>query len=419
MFENMGKRKYLVPLGVVCGFLVLMSLLMFPMLRSEPANVPFAILSLDEGAQTAAGQVNAGQALVDKVTGAAQDDSGASDGASAVESPISWTVFTSQSEYDDALESSQFYGGIVIPADFTQTQIDAQAASAQVTTLTAQAQAAVAAGDAAAAAQAQSQLAAAQEAAQAKPTVKLAIDAAKNASLAQSLQTSLTSTLKDAGMAVETATIHDVDLGNASAGAMLGQLSVAPLLAMSMTGSMIMFLVTRAKKSAGRAERAKTYGIQIAYAGLLSLGVAAADMFIACVVGGMDLPLASLLPYQWLCSFCIMVLLIGIMNVAFPLGALGMAACMGTMSCAYIAPEMLPAAWFDWVYPWSPAHFVVEGVRQVVYLGAGFVNSDSLCMLVIAGIGLACGVVGVLLSGKGKGTMADGVLTPQGASGAA
>ncbi len=398
MFEKMGKKKYAVPLGALCGFLVLMSLLMYPMLHSEPANVPFAILSLDQGAETAGGIVNAGDALVEKVSGAQSSEGGEGD---ASESPIAWTVFTSQSEFDEAVESSEFYGGVVIPEDFTQTQLAAQAASAQVAAATAQVQAATASGDAQIAAAAQEQLSQAQEAAQAKPTVQLITDSAKNASLAQSLQTSLTSTLKDAGIAVDTSAVHDVDLGNSSAGAMLGQLSVAPLLAMSMTGSMIMFLVTRAKKGASREERAKTFGIQMAYAAGLSLCVAAADMFIACVVGGMDLPLMTLLPYQWLCSFSIMALLVGIMNVAFALGTVGMMACMGTMSCAYIAPEMLPAAWLDWVYPWSPAHFVVEGVRQVVFLGAGVLNSDSLCMLVIAALGLAFGLVGVLMA-KGE-----------------
>ena len=72
-----------------------------------------------------------------------------------------------------------------------------------------------------------------------------------------------------------------------------------------------------------------------------------------------------------------MTFLLGIMNIAFGLGTVGMMVCMGTMSCACIAPEMLPQAWLDWVYPWSPARFVVEGARQVVFLGAGALNSSS------------------------------------------
>ena len=398
MFEKLGKKKYVVPLGVICVFLLLMSLLMYPMLRSSPTNVPFTILSLDQGVETAAGTVNAGQALVEKVSGAQMPQSEEGDDG---DSPIAWTVFTSQGEFDEAMEDSEFYGGIVIPEDFTKTQATAQAASAQVAAVTAQAQAAAASGDAQAATTAQAQLAQAQEAAQAKPSVQLITDSAKNASLTQSLQASLSSTLEDAGISVETSTVHDADLGNNSASAMLNQLSVAPLLAMSIIGSAVMFLVTRARKGSSRKERAETLGIQLAYAAGLSLCVALADLFIACVVGGLDLPLATLLPYQWLCSFCIMALLLGIMNMSFGLGVLGLIACMSTMSCAYVAPEMLPAVWLDWVYPWSPAHFVAEGVRQVVYLSTGVVNSDSLSMLIVAAIGLACGAAGVLMT-KGK-----------------
>ncbi len=42
-----------------------------------------------------------------------------------------------------------------------------------------------------------------------------------------------------------------------------------------------------------------------------------------------------------------------------------------------------------------------------------------LSMLVIAGIGLACGVAGVLLSGKGKGAAAEESLASQAAAAAA
>ena len=133
----------------------------------------------------------------------------------------------------------------------------------------------------------------------------------------------------------------------------------------------------------------------------MSLCAALADVFIAGVVGGLNLPVAAFLMHQWLCSFSIMALLLGVMNIAFGLGSVAMMVCMGTMSCAYIAPEMLPQAWLVWIFPWSPAQFVVEGARQGVFLGAGPLNSNSLCMLAFAGIGLACGLIGVLLA-RGK-----------------
>ena len=368
-----GKMKWAMPIGVVLGFTMLMSLLMFPMLNSSPENVPYAILSLDEGVETPAGEVNAGQALVDKVTGA---ESFESEGADE-ESPLSWTVFTSQEEFDEAMDGTDFYGGIVIPADFTQSQMAAKSAAALAATGAASSDAEVE-----------------------SPRVELVVDGAKNASLSSSLQTQLTATLVAAGIDVETTTVHEADLGNSSAAAMLAQVSVAPVLAVSMTGSMILFMMTRAKKGASRKQRAKTYGLQMGYAVLLSLLVACADLFISMVVGGMNLPIERLLPYLWLCSFSLMTLMLGLMNLAFPLGALGMFAIMGTMSCAYIAPEMLPSVWLDWVYPWSPAHFLVEGVRRVVFLGASPVNTCSAPLVVVALCGLACGVAAMLLAKK-------------------
>ncbi len=377
-----GKMKWVIPIVVVVAFTALMSLLMFPMLNSSPSNVPYAILSLDEGIDMPSGQVNAGQALVDKVTGA--DSSQAGDDG---ESPIAWTVFTSQAAFDEAMDGTEYYGGIVIPSDFTEKQMAA-------------AMSASGAGDAE------------------KPSVQLIADGAKNASLVSSLQTQLTSSLSMAGVEVDVVTAHDVDLGNESAGAMLAQVSVAPVLAVSMTGSMILFSSTRAKKGASRKERAKTYGKQVAYAVLLSFLVACADMFITTVVGGMSLPADRLLPYLWLCSFSLMSLLLGLMNLAFPLGTAAMFVIMGTMSCAYIAPEMLPSLWLDWIYPWSPAHFLVEGVRSVVFLGAPSLNACSAPLARFAVAGIACGLLSLLPAGK-TGDAAEGESSPEVASAAA
>ncbi|MDR1712714.1 MAG: hypothetical protein LBR39_00940 [Coriobacteriales bacterium] len=121
MFEVLGNRRYALPLVAVLVIFCVMSLVVYPILNAAPKDVPFALLNLDEGADTPAGYVNAGEAIVENMTGGAALPAGQ-------ESPIVWTVFDSQSALDEALENNEFYGALIIPAGFTADTAAAKAA---------------------------------------------------------------------------------------------------------------------------------------------------------------------------------------------------------------------------------------------------------------------------------------------------
>lgn len=402
----MGKFnvKWLAPLGMLCAFLALWSFMFYPMLNATPEHVPFAIVSLDEGAGNAGVEVNAGRQIVDRLTGS---DASGEDG----ESPIDWIVFETKAELDKALEGNDYYGAIVIPKDFTAKQLAAKQAESRAALQQAQAQQALQQKLAQAKAQGMSDeqitqmqqeaMAQAQQAQSGssadKPTVELITNSAKNASVTQQLASSMSAKLAESGVKVETSSVHDYDLGKSTGASMLGQLSVAPIVAMSASCTMIMFMMTRVGSGASRRERARRLGIQIGYAAILSLCVGGLACFLMGVIGGMTLPWGTLLPFLWLCSFCIMCMLIGAMTLLFPLGTVAMFVLMGTMSAAYIAPEMMPALWHDWVLPWSPAHFVVDGVRSIVFLGDGVLNANSGAMMTCILIGAVLAAVGLAL----------------------
>lgn len=100
--------------------------------------------------------------------------------------------------------------------------------------------------------------------------------------------------------------------------------------------------------------------------------------------------------------FGIMAMLLGLMTVLFPLGTVGMFVLMATMSVGYIAPERLPVIWHDWVLPWAPAHFVVDGVRSIVFLGDGVFNANALWVAVCVVIGVIVAAVGIALPARKK-----------------
>ena len=141
MFEKLGKRKFAVPLLVAVVIACVMSVMFYPMANMEMKGLPFAVLSLDEGVEGPQGTVNAGDALVENVTAAAD----AGDG----ESPIAWTQVGSQGELDEALENGEFYGALIVPEGFSAGQMAAKQAEAQAALAQAQApaQAAAAQGD--------------------------------------------------------------------------------------------------------------------------------------------------------------------------------------------------------------------------------------------------------------------------------
>ncbi|WP_270298815.1 ABC transporter permease [Eggerthella sinensis] len=109
MLEKAKGAKYVVPLVVVALAACLFGLVFYPMANMEMKNLPFAVLSLDEGAQTPQGEMNVGDTLVENMVSSAD----------AEDAPIAWTVLDSQDELDEAFENNEFYGALVVPEGYT------------------------------------------------------------------------------------------------------------------------------------------------------------------------------------------------------------------------------------------------------------------------------------------------------------
>lgn len=415
MPKQLKSPKVLAPLGVICVLLTLWGCMFYPMLHVTPKNIPFAILSLDRGAKTAAGTVNAGKMMVQKITSATS--------ASGGDSPIAWTEFKTRSALDKAMNDNDYYAAVVISKDFTAKQVAAKQAQTQAIAKQVQAQmeasmkaqaqaqaqgvspnataqngasaASPSAGTSSQAPSSPSALAQPTTAAKGMPTVTIITNGAKNPTVTQNITASITSTLKQAGVNVKTSAVHDYDLGNASGAAMLAQLTVAPTILMSAVCTLIMYLMTRPRRGASRKERLITVGVQVCYAAVLSLCVAGATCFLLTVVGGMTIPVGVVLPYLWICSFCLMLLALGMATIALPLAALAILTVMFTMSTGYTAFEVLPAFWQDWIYPWTPARYIADGIRSIVFLGQGAFNSTLVPLAVCAAIGLVAGGIGL------------------------
>jgi hypothetical protein len=353
MFDNLGKRRYVLPLAAVVAIFCVMSLVVYPILNAAPKDVPFAALSLDEGADTPAGHVNAGEAILQNITGAAA--------VAGVESPIAWTVVESQAELDAALEDNEYYGALIVPAGFTQAQVAAQMAAAQGQT------------------------------APETPALSVIINQGKNPMVASTMQSALLNIFYQAGIKAEFTTIHSADVGGgAMAGLMSSNMMVMPFVMMTLVASILLFFTTRPAKGAARAEKTRAYGVQLAYAAVLSLLVAAADILIITLVGGLSVPAGTILLCLWAACFALMALFLGALDIAPPLGVLVVLLVFGCgMSAGMLAAEMMPAFWRDWVYPWVPQHYISQGINAIVYMGGGAWNKGSGPLAITGLLGLA------------------------------
>lgn len=352
MLERLGRKRYALPFAVFLTVACVMSAVVYPMVTAEPRNLPLGILSLDEGVETPQGTVNAGESIVSQVMGS---ENGNGDDTQTV----AWTEYESQEALDEAIANEKLYAAVVIPADFSASQARAKAAEAQAF----EAQTA--------------QIAA----------LSVIIDEGKNPMAASTVETMLTGMLVRQGLPYAVERVDEADIGGGTLN-MAQQFTVIPVFIMTMVCSVALYALTRAPKTAARGERWKAVGIQAALAVCLSWLVGFGTTAIL-ETSGLSIPSLDTGLFLWLASFCLMMLFVGCLDVAAPLGAAVIIVCFaGGMTCGNLPYELLPTFYQDWLYPWVPQRFIGDGVRQIFYTGATFANP--------AAVGLAgAGVIGI------------------------
>jgi hypothetical protein len=343
MFEKLGKARYAIPVLLIILIFLFMSIAVSPILRSAPQNVPFAVMTLDAGTQTPAGDVNIGTELLNKIL------SEQTDGAAL----IKWTQLTGREELEAGMATNDYYGAIVVPADYTVRQAAAVAGQGDF------------------------------------PEVEVVINQGKNVMLSSQMQSMITTMLHTVGFKTKVTLIHNAGMGGGMTALMGTQMLIMPMMMMIIAGVALIFFVCRSGKEPDMTKKLKTFGFQIAYAAGLSLLMAVSAVLIVTWPGGMILPVGQLILFLWPAAFCVMTLLLGALNVLIPLGVLTAITFFTCgMPSAMLAPETMPGWYRTLFYPWMPQRFLGEGVRAMVTMG-GVKNSVMVPLLVMLIIGLA------------------------------
>lgn len=371
MLEKLGKRALAMPVIIGIVLCCILSLAVSPLLRADPHNVPFAIVNLDKGATTIAGTSNIGETLTDNLisgeaslTGDDEDDSNTS-----MQDAISWTQLGSESELQDALDNNGYYGGIVIPTNFTSQQVSSAVGLSNA------------------------------------PEITVYLNKGKNPQMANTMQTTLQAGMLKAGIACNIEVVNDATLGDGTmSDTMAVQMLVMPLFMMTMICSILTSLLFWHKDVTGlrKKSRPQAAAAQAVFVAALSAVVAGLALFIDAVAGGLSLPLGSLFLLCWGSSFCCMLCFVGLCDIALPLGAL---VAIGTfafgMGTAMLGPEMLPSFWADWIYPWAPQAHIGNGVRTIVYFGHMPNQPDLIPLAAFGIVGILAFIGAALLPEKG------------------
>lgn len=435
MFERLGKCAcavaFVLPAAVICVF----ALMFYPMARMELKDLPFALVSLDEGATLPIGELNVGDELSSALEsgegisaldermaafagpaaaaggegGAASEDgtgaSGVDGGSSAgLADAISWTVLEGQDALDEALEGHDYYGIIVVPENFTLSQVGAHLDELEADMASQMQQAAsnpqAVAAQAVAIARLQEQV---EQAGSASLTVYL--DYAKSPLVVTQLQSALPGIFSQAGVSVEVEVLNDggyeIDSTSPMAPMISQQIAVLPCVIGSLIVAVVLSRALNLRKAGSPASAGKMAGIQLALAAAAALVVALCAWCAVAAVAGMEMPFAESVGFLWIAALCVTLLLLGCFDIALPLGivvALTLLA-LGNM-LAVLPYEALPSFWQDFVFPWAPQRFIGAGLREVLYLGSGPFNSEALPLLVAAAVGAVLLIVRIAVAGK-------------------
>ena len=460
MFEKFGRRKYALPFLIPILLIGLFSLMFYPMANMQMKHLPFAVVSLDEGADLPTGSANIGKTMVEALkSGDASAFSGAEDGGdgnspSAIDmsEAIDWTVLSSEDELEERLADNEFYGAIVIPKDFTlvnaATQMKKTAAENALEASMAQAEQLAAAQAAAEQAQTQgaasdaqgpgipagpqaqtatqtqtdpatvrqAQVAAAQMASMrdifsaaenvdaADSTLRIYLDKGKSPLIAQQMQSSMASIFAAQGISAEVELVNDggYESSSAAMGTMMSQqLAILPAILCGFAVALVSSRVLNVRAAVNPKRAFGRLGAQIALQAAISALVAACAWLAVDAIAGMEMPFGSAFGFLWLATFFMMLLFGGISNVALPLGAIAAITTLGLGNMLGVLPfEALPAFWQNWVFPWAPQRFIGEGVRAVTYMGAGAFNEAVIPLALAAVIGLMLSLLTAMLPKK-------------------
>lgn len=360
MFKN---KFYILSLIVGLVLALILVVAQFPTARPVAKNVPVGIVNEDNGAM--------GKQVTDKLT--SLDSFG--EGKSAT--TLNWTTVSSKADLKKAMDQEKYYGAIVIPKDFSKHMGEMTKTGKST-------------------------------------SVDIVINQAMNATLANNIQVLLSGMITTMstnmgqemlnqfkannvplqGVNIDAITkpvtsnveiVHSVKDKNSASSAYFQPLWMASLFAT--------FLIYTAGKSVNIKHKRELWQLRLGQVGFIAI--------IAPIIGMTTTWLVTqILNYTyddfWKMAFFSMIGAASFMLIMFALemwlgfAALPVIALLMLFSAPLmqLAPEMIPAVYHDWLFPWLPIKFLLDGAKSIVYYGAELFNPNTWNLILVGSVGL-------------------------------
>ena len=337
MTHNVNLKIVAPVAAVLLAFAI--SLIILPAVKAAPKEIPLGIVSLDQGASTPQGQVVLGPQVLAGIQAQMESAFAAMDPA-----PLALVEVADQAALDQGFEGKDFYGALVLPADFTAVKL-----------------------------------------AGGTPVLGLVLDQGQSPQVAAAIEKMLGGMAAQAGFDLKVTYLNPV--GSDLAG------GNANLLAFILTWlatyvSSIMIYVGFSKAPA---MNLRNLLAQAGMAALVACLICLTVSFILIVEFGFGIDFATIAVYLLVAVLSLMLMILGVLNWIPRLGgALLVLMLLFGLVASNLPYELLPVFWQDYIYPWIPMRFLGDGIKEIFYLGGNAWNDSAKILAAIgaAGAGL-------------------------------
>lgn len=358
---NLLKNKLFLATPILAFVVIfIFSLSLFPSVQPQPRSLPIAIVNEDKGIQSE-GQatINAGEQIVEQIKTAMDDSTPTNE-----EPAVKWIEVSTMEDVQHGLDDRKYYAALIIPKDFSVKQASLRTStpsSPEVEILVNQGM----------------NMAASTAAGQILNGVVDNMNTLVRTQILEGLsrQNATLTAGQAAGLVTpiskKVTNVNEVgtNSGNGNAPISLFQ----PLWMACLVSAALMTMALKKMSNPTRKFVIVAKLIQILTGAVIAVIVGFGLTWLADSMVGLNI--AHFADTAWFLSLTTFSFFLMILAVLAVIGLPGMSIFalllfFGAPLLA-LAPEMMPPFYQDWVYPWLPMRFMIEGLRDIFFFGKG------------------------------------------------
>ncbi|MEH7584192.1 DUF3533 domain-containing protein, partial [Priestia megaterium] len=347
-------------------------LTLIPSASSAPKNLPIAFVNADEGMTVPAkGNVNIGNQIEQNTKG-----------ASTEQSSVKWIFVSTTKEVEKGLNNQQYYGALIIPKDFTKKQATLQTAKPDAPAIRLLVNQGM---NTAASTLASQVLNGTVDKMNEDMRLQLVKRFEQNGTqLSASQALALAAPIQKTVINVNETGTHSV---NGNAPVSLFQ----PLWMASIAGAAMVFLSIQKITFSSRKEKLVNQVGFVIIGAILALAAGFGLVWLAEVVG---ISVPSFLDTALFLAIAYFSFFTLISAVLSWLGLKGLPIFVIILffgaPLLSMAPEIMPDFYREWIYPWLPMRFMVDGVRELFFFGEHLTWNRSVSALALISLISLC-----------------------------